>query len=767
MAKDDLSGKLAVILHADVAGSTQLVQQNEQLAHERIRDAFRRFSNTIGNYHGRVQELRGDALLAEFERASDAVTAALAFQSDHHDHLQIINDDIQPEIRVGIALGEVVIADSTVTGAGVVLAQRIEQLAEPGGLCISSAIHEALPNRMPFSFDSLGEQILKGFDNSVSVYRVELSRGESIPPPQQKSRRQPSPIAWWQIVTIVGVVLSVAGGIAYWSEHSMPTEEPASMGNMAFPLPDKPSIAVLPFTNMSDLAEQEYFVDGMTDDLITDLSKISGLFVISRNSVFTYKGKAVKIRQVAEELGVRYVMEGSVQRVGNKVRINAQLIDATTGGHVWAERYDRSLEDVLSMRDEITQKIVTELSVNLTGPEQVGLNHVDSSSPEANDAFYRGRAYYQLFTPDALVKAIPHLENAIALDPNFGRAHETLAAVYWEIYLNNWAENTGVSYDDALKKTNRHLKEAMKKPTPLALRILSRQHIIFGSWDDAIAEAERAIALDPNNPDGFIAMGRLLVRQDGAAEGLDMIKKAMRLDPQTDYLPDLGTALYHLERYDEAAATYLRAIKRNPDNVWSYFELAAAYGHLGREQEAKSTLARFNELYRHPAGPKRPFTLAYFDTWTYKVAANRERMREGLRKAGVPAGTLAKPDTEYLNLVTVSEGTFDVAGAIEIDAAKAKILHDSGIVFFDSRGKSVYELGYIPGATNLFSHKVKSDLPDLVRQDAGIVFYCGGPNCHLAAHSSARALALGYTRVYYFAGGFLAWEAAGYPVEGS
>ena len=177
MAKDDLSGELAVILHADVAGSTQLVQQNEQLAHERIRDAFRRFSNTIGNYHGRVQELRGDALLAEFERASDAVTAALAFQSDHHDHLQIINDDIQPEIRVGIALGEVVIADSTVTGAGVVLAQRIEQLAEPGGLCISSAIHEALPNRMPFSFDSLGEQILKGFDNSVSVYRVELSRG--------------------------------------------------------------------------------------------------------------------------------------------------------------------------------------------------------------------------------------------------------------------------------------------------------------------------------------------------------------------------------------------------------------------------------------------------------------------------------------------------------------------------------------------------------------------------------------------------------------
>jgi len=246
-----------------------------------------------------------------------------------------------------------------------------------------------------------------------------------------------------------------------------------------------------------------------------------------------------------------------------------------------------------------------------------------------------------------------------------------------------------------------------------------------------------------------------------------MIEKAMRLDPQTDYLFDLGNAQYHMERYDEAAATYLRAVKRNPDDEWSYFELAAAYGHLGREQEAKSALASFNELYRHPAGPKRPFTLAYFDTWTYKVAANRERLREGLRKAGVPAGTLAKPDTEYLNLVTVSEGTFDVAGAIEIDATKAKVLLDSGIVFFDSRGQSVYERGHIPGATNLFTHKVRSSLADFVGQDAEIVFYCDGPNCHLAAHSSAQALVMGYTRVYYFAGGFLAWEAAGYPVEGS
>ena len=213
MAKDRLSGKLAVILHADVAGSTQLVQLDEQLAHERIQDAFRRFSDTIGKYHGRVQELRGDALLADFERASDAVTAALSFQTEHRDRLAYLNDNIRPNIRVGIALGEVVIADSTVTGAGVVLAQRVEQLAEPGGLCITSAVQEALPNRMPFSIESLGEQALKGFEDHVRVYRVQLSSGELVPPPQPKSHQKASPKSWREIVSIAFVVALVAAGM--------------------------------------------------------------------------------------------------------------------------------------------------------------------------------------------------------------------------------------------------------------------------------------------------------------------------------------------------------------------------------------------------------------------------------------------------------------------------------------------------------------------------------------------------------------------------
>ena len=766
MAKDDLSGKLAVILHADVAGSTQLVQQDEQLAHKRIQDAFRRFSDTIGKYHGRVQELRGDALLAEFERASDAVSAALSFQLDHDAHLARLNDKIRPDIRVGIALGEVVIADNTVTGAGVVLAQRVEQLAEPGGLCITSAIHEALPNRMPFSMESLGEQALKGFDEPVRVYRVQLSTGESVPPPQQKSHQKVSANKLRQMIIVAGVVVLIAAGVGYWSKNSLPQEEPASIERMAHPIPDRPSIAVLPFTNISDLAEQEFFADGMTDDLITDLSKVSGLFVIARNSVFTYKDKAVKVRQVAEELGVRYVMEGSVQRAGNQIRINAQLIDATTGGHVWAERYDGTLDGVFAMRDEISRRIVTALSVTLVGQENSNRGRVETHNPEAYDAFLRGWAHYRLSTPDDSVKAISYLENAIELDPNFGRAQAALAATYWRIYDNNWAISAGVSYSDALEQTNRHLEEALKNPTPLAHRTAAKQYFYFRRWNEAMIQAERAIAMDPNDPSGYEAMGTLLVNLGRAAEGLDFIKKAMRLDPQSDYLYRLGEAQFHLERYEEAAVTMLRATKLNPDDGWSYFLLAAAYGHLEREQEAKSAIARFNKTYHDPTDKQRPLTLANLDTWIFKEAVNRERLQEGLRKAGVPTGAPANPaDSKYRDLITVSAGTFHVEDAIEINAAEAKSLHDRGIVFIDSRGSVDYGRGHIPGATNLFFHKVWDNLSQIVDLNEGVVFYCSGIECHLSANSSAQALILGYTKVYYFAGGFSAWKDAGYPIE--
>ena len=310
--------KLAVLLHADVVGSTSLVQMNETLAHERIRDAFRRFSETIASHGGIAHEIRGDALVAEFARASDAVSASIAFQAANTNHNKQLSGDIQPALRIGIAMGEVVVADNTVTGEGIVLAQRLEQLAEPGGVYIQGAAYETVPKRLPFDYEDMGECQVKGFDHPQRVYAV-TEQAESASKPETGSK-------------------------------------PALVSP---DLPDKPSIAVLAFSNMSGDPEQEYFSDGITEDIITELSRFRSLFVIARNSSFAYKGKSLNVVEIGQELGVAYLVEGSVRKVGNRVRITAQLIDAESGNHVWAERYDRNLDDIFAVQDEVANAIVT------------------------------------------------------------------------------------------------------------------------------------------------------------------------------------------------------------------------------------------------------------------------------------------------------------------------------------------------------------------------------------------------------------------------
>ncbi|MCZ6856285.1 MAG: hypothetical protein O7G86_20405, partial [Gammaproteobacteria bacterium] len=323
--------KLAVLLHADVVGSTSLVQENETLAHERILDTFQRFSEAISNYGGIAHEIRGDALVSEFARASDAIGASLAFQVANTSHNEQLSDDIRPVLRIGIAMGEVVVADNTVTGEGVILAQRLEQLAEPGGIRIQGAVYETLPKRLPFKYENLGEQQVKGFDEPVKIYAVSLKPGAEVPEP-----------------------------------------EPLSQTDTATPdLSETSAKAILPITNKGDDPDQEHFSDGITEDIITALSQISGLLVVARNSTMIYKDKAVDIKQVGREQGVGYVLEGSVRKSGDKVRVTAQLIDAITGHHLWAEHYDRKLDDIFQVQDEITKNVTTELQLHLPQGEDV------------------------------------------------------------------------------------------------------------------------------------------------------------------------------------------------------------------------------------------------------------------------------------------------------------------------------------------------------------------------------------------------------------
>ena len=357
--------KLAVILHADVVGSTVLVQRDEALAHERIQHAFSQLGVAVRAYGGIAHEIRGDALVAEFARASDAVCAAVRFQQSNDEANAQWDDGVSPVIRVGIALGEEIIADGTVTGSGVVLAQRVEQLSVPGGVCITGAIYEALPQRLPFERSSLGDRELKGFAEPVRVYQVTLRCGEVVPAVEAGTQPQPSPRTRRFVVVLAAVAVVATGAAIAWLKPWVEEEKPASISSAGPALPDKPSIAVLPFTNLGDDPKQAYFSDGITNDTITDLSKFRTLLVIASNSVFVYKGKPVKVQDVSRELGVRYVVEGSVQRAGEKMRVNAQLIDATTGHHLWAERYDRDLKDLFALQDEIAQSIVTALAVKM------------------------------------------------------------------------------------------------------------------------------------------------------------------------------------------------------------------------------------------------------------------------------------------------------------------------------------------------------------------------------------------------------------------
>ncbi len=437
------------------------------------------------------------------------------------------------------------------------------------------------------------------------------------------------------LAAVVFVLIGVAGAVT-WLRPWEPTIEPASVERMAFPLPDKPSIAVLPFTNLSDDPTQEYFADGMTEDLITDLSKIAGLFVIARNSTFIYKGKTVTIRQVAEELGVRYVLEGSVRRVGQQVRINAQLIDATTGGHLWAERYDGSLSDIFGLQDKVARKIVAVLAVHLTAGEEQRVARKETEVPEAYDAFLQGWQHYLRQNPENFRKAIAYFEKAVELDPQYARAYAALAATYWQSWKRFWFESIGIErWHDVRVQAEIFLAKAKSRPTSLTYQLAADMHSHEQRYGEAIAEAERAIALDPNDADGYIALASALSLAGQPIEARQLIDRAMRLNPHypPSYLYHLGLAQFIMEQFNQAAATLERATALNPDDRWSFRLLLAAYGFLGRSEEAAGVLETVDQNW---VGMD-PLTVRTAAFWhPFKDPVDAERLAEGLRRAGVP-----------------------------------------------------------------------------------------------------------------------------------
>jgi adenylate cyclase len=596
MATQDFKRKLTAILSADVKGIT---------AHRKV------ITSVIQKYRGRVVDSPGDNILAEFVSVVDAVQSAVEIQEVVRAKNAELPEERKMEFRIGINLGDVIQEGERIYGDGVNIAARVEGLAEPGGICISGSAYEQIENKLALGYDYIGEHTVKNIVKPIRVYRVPTG-----PETLQKVTAERRPAPGWQraALAVVIAILVVAGGVAIWRSYrpsTPPSMEVASVEKMSFPLPDKPSIAVLPFANLSGDPEQEYFSDGLTDELIATLSRVPKLFVIARNSTFTYKGKPVKVQQVSEELGVRYVLEGSVRKSVDKIRITVQLIDALNGHHLWARQYDRNLDDIFAVQDEITIKIITAMQVKLTEGEQAravakGTNNLEAylKSLQAHELSIKHN-----IESNALAKKLA--EEAVALDPEYAWGYFVLGRTHM---LDVWL-GSSESPKDSIAKAMELLQKAIVLDDNLAeahgllgfLYAIERQH------DKALAQGKKAVALNPNSATAHVYLGKVHTFARRREESIPEYKKAIRLNPMPPnwYLWSLGLSYGHMGQYDEAITWCEKAVRQAPDSLLARIMMTAVYSWSGRDEEARAEAAevlRINpnfslEKFAKKAGP--------------------------------------------------------------------------------------------------------------------------------------------------------------------
>jgi len=635
MPEEGFKRKLTAILSADVKEYSRLMREDEEATIRTLTTCREMMAKLILQFRGRVVDAPGDNLLAEFASVVDAANCAVEIQRKLAEQNAALPDERRMEFRIGVNLGDVVEEEGRIYGGGVNIAARLESLCEGGDVCISGTAYEHVRHKLDLEFEDLGEHEVKNIPTPVRVYRALSYPGAAAY--RAISAKKDARRTWRNRLLTLAAILLVGSAVVVWQFYKhRPSIEPASVMNMAHPLPDKPSVAVLPFANMSDDLKQEYFCDGMTEDLITDLSKISGLFVIARNSTFTYKGKPVKIKEVAEELGVRYVLEGSVRKAENKVRITAQLIDATTGHHLWADRYTGIMDDVFAYQDKITQKIVDALAIKLNVDEQVHLAHKDTDNIAAYDMFLKGWEHYLRWTPEDFFKAIPFFEKAVQIDSDYERAYAALAVTYWQGSKHRLGlSEFGVSQEDGFLLAREYLEKAMRNPTSLAHYLASDMNLHRYQWQASLVEAERAIALEPNNAINNLQMGNVLILAGLPQKGVVYIKKAMRLDPHypARALYYQGLAQFHMEEFEKAITFSESIIKLNPEMREPAKLLAVSYALLGRDDDAKRI---FTRLYRY-------WTSAiilefHIRDFPFKTPNTVDRFAEGFLKSGLSIG---------------------------------------------------------------------------------------------------------------------------------
>jgi adenylate cyclase len=588
MNGEELRQRLAAILAADAAGYSRLMAADERVTVAALEAARAIFRRQVELHHGRVIDMAGDSVLAVFETATGAVSAALGIQYELQSSPTRAAGDQRLRFRIGVHLGDIIEkGDGTVYGDGVNIAARLQGLAAPDGITVSDSIRNAVKGKVAAAFENLGKQTVKNITEPVHAYRVASRPGAAA----SGAAGEPRAAAGGARKTIAGVAAVLAlAVVAYgtWQYlHSIPESESVAFKEATgIPLPDRPSIAVLPFNNMSGDAEQQYFSDGLTEDLTTNLSYIPDVMVISHTSTSQYRNKSVDVRQIGKDLGVRYVLEGSVQRSGDRMRITAQLIDATSGDHVWAESWDRPVSDFFALQDEITLGVVQKMEVRLAG-QLHARKHRGTTNLKAYELYYKGRKFHVKFTKEGFEEAKKYFLRALELDPNYLPALVNLGWVYRNQAFFGYTEDAEKTWQDGMAIAKEVLKRDPEGGDAYAL--LAKLHNDKGDTVSSRKYIKMALQRDPNSV-VFLGLAGLIFNDAGfPEEGLVVTEKAFRLSPFPlgwFYMP-LSASYNHMARYEEAIPPARECVKRLPENIECRFHLTIALAGAGKLEEAK------------------------------------------------------------------------------------------------------------------------------------------------------------------------------------
>jgi len=628
-----LERKLTAILCADVFGYSRLMGENEEATLSALSSYRKLIDSLIEQHRGRFVNSAGDSVLAEFASVVNAVQCAVEIQTTLKTENANLPSERRMEFRIGVNIGDVMVDGEQIYGDGVNVAARLESLADPGGICISRTVHENIRNKLPLNYEDLGEQSVKNIAEPVRVFRV-MMEGRAAARTTAKATERSLRKHWrGGVFSLAGLTL-IAAVIVFVQHLSLrPPTTTASIPlapSPALTLPDKPSIAVLPFANLSGDPQEEYFSDGITGDIITALSRSPDLFVIDRASSFSYKGKPVRVQEVSRELGVKYVLEGGVQKAAGQLRVTAQLVDAISGAELWAERYDRPLQDIFSVQDELVRRIITTMGLQLVLWDRTGLQRPrGTDNLEAYDYDLRGWEYFFMVTREGYPKAREMWEKAIQLDPKYAEAYAGIGLTYLLEGRTFQSRGSSQAFDQAYEWAQKAI--ALNDSKPWAYMILGVLDLMKRRYDQAISEAQRAVAIAPNLADGYFWLANILIYSGRPVEAVMAAEKGVRLNPRHPdlWLSQVGLAYLSMRRFNETRSIFEEVIVNAPNNPGYHMVETIADVELGRNDEARAEAAEVLRLSPH-------YSLATVQqVYPLKDPTMEERWLADLRKAGL------------------------------------------------------------------------------------------------------------------------------------